>query len=61
MAKKQTSIGQKGVTEEKKFKTVSVNPSKTQTATDLQQNCPCSQSPPLNCSDWEGRCFITIL
>lgn len=43
--KNKPEFEQKGVTEERKVKTVSVNPSKTQTAMDLQQNCPCSQSP----------------
>jgi len=58
MSKKQTSIY---VWRDRKVKTLSVNPSKTQTATDLQQNCLCSQNPLLNYDDWEERCFITIL
>lgn len=62
MSKKQTSIYVwRNLWRDRKVKTASVNPSKTQTATDLQQNCPCSQSPPLNYNDWEERCFITIL
>lgn len=62
MSKKQTSFYVKrSCWRDRKVKTISVNPSKTQTAMDLQQNCPCSQSPPLNYNDCEGRCFITIL